>query len=160
MLSLSIVICLLVLRVSSQCRWTAIDPDNDQKVVLDLTPLANITLDILDVVGHHYHYSICRNNVTCRGQRVMTGQTQPSDPTACYIIGRWNSTIQPSYESMDGAMWKFRYNNGDTDCGNPARTWVPVFICNPATKYSVGNVEEPTSCVYEVLIETEYACTD
>eukprot|EP01084_Bolivina_argentea_P270905 460762_1 len=89
----------------------------------------------------------------------MTKEASVNDPSTCYILGRWDSTKEPAYDNINGGTWTFEYNNGDDDCGNPARTWSPMFVCAPGVKYQVGYVDEiPNSCFYEVVIKTQFAC--
>eukprot|EP01084_Bolivina_argentea_P155691 271319_1 len=158
------VFSLLLIVASSQCgNWTVINPDDGSLVTLDLSPLNGITLDIVDTdpEPHHYIYSICQNNQHCEGNNVMVKQTVPSDPNTCYIPGRWDKTKQPEYQNINDGAWTFVYDNGDNDCGNPARTWSPTFVCTPGVIAIAGNVDEiPNSCFYEVEIKTKFACAD
>eukprot|EP01084_Bolivina_argentea_P301767 520697_1 len=160
MTSLYIVSCLLFLRVSSQCKWTVFDDDTGQNVVLDLSPLNHKTFDITDAEQHHYYYSVCQNSESCNGNSVMTKQTN-NYGNDCYILGRWNSSIQPTYQSINGGTWTFIYLNGESDCGNPVRAWSPTFVCAPDSNYNITNVTEvPGTCFYQVLIQTKLACAD
>eukprot|EP01084_Bolivina_argentea_P238264 400293_1 len=149
----------------SQCGpWTVTNPEDGSQVTLDLTCLQGHTFDAVDTDSepHHYHYSVCSNGQSCKGDGVMVQQTVPSDTATCYIIGRWDSNKEPEFENINGGTWTFVYDNGDDDCGNPARTWSPKYVCDASTNYEIGNVNEipnPGSCFYEVEIKTKYACT-
>ena len=57
----------------------------------------------------------------------MVAQTT-ADGLSCFILGRWDQSTQPQYSSDSGGTWAFSYANGDTDCGNPSRTWAPTFV--------------------------------
>eukprot|EP01083_Nonionella_stella_P028025 77164_1 len=134
-----------------QCSWT-VDGNT-----LDLGKcLAGETITAKDPGDHHYSWSICRNGETCKQQDIMVVQRAGD---LCYILGQWDAAIQPKYEATNGGTWTFIYDNGDTDCGSPARTWSPKLVCTPGTHWESGIVNEATgSCYYEVEIKTQYAC--
>lgn len=90
----------------------------------------------------------------------MVAQTSRTDANACYVLGRWDQTITPTYSDLEGGTWTFRYDNGADDCGNPARTWAPTFVCAPGVEADYQTVSEiPGSCFYELTVRTQYACT-
>ena len=86
----------------------------------------------------------------------MVGQ-HPSNSAddACYVIGRWDESINPAYDgSSKPESFVFKYDNGATDCGFPARTWAPTFVCDMSTEYSLGPVTELAgSCYYNMGID-------
>lgn len=81
----------------------------------------------------------------------------------CWPIGRWDPNIRPTLDTTLGNdAWTFIYNNGDDDCGNPRRTWIPTFICDETENAVMGEITEtpPGSCTYLVIIRTRYACAN
>jgi len=147
---------LLVSNAQAQCSWSITDENNNQQN-LDLSCLKSRMLNTGDETNHNYAWSVCTNGNSCNGDQVMVAQT--GEAGDCFILGRWDQTISPSYTSIGGGTWSFQYDNGDTDCGNPARTWAPTFICDRSTEYQVSDATEvPNSCFYEVTVRTRYAC--
>eukprot|EP01084_Bolivina_argentea_P275274 469419_1 len=140
---------------NSQCNWNVSVPGG-QSYTLDLSCAVGKELITTDQDGsHNFLYSICSNGETCNGYPVMTKQTSPEDPNTCYVIGTWDQNIQPIYQSENGGRWIFEYANGDTDCGNPARTWAPTFQCDSA-EWDIDAVQEvPNSCYYTVTVHTK-----
>jgi len=145
----------------AQCKWT-VDDGNGGTVTLDLSPLSGKTIHASDTEdgGHDYAWSVCTNSQSCDGDTVMVAQRPASSSDdACYILGRWDASIEPTYDASAGTF-AFKYDNGATDCGFPARTWAPTLKCQCGTAASfTGGVKElPGSCYYEVEIGSKYAC--
>jgi len=145
----------------AQCRWT-VDDGSGGSVTLDLSGLSGKTLHASDTEdgGHDYAWSVCTNSQSCDGDTVMVAQRPSSgSDDACYILGRWDASIEPTYDAS-AQTFAFKYDNGATDCGFPARTWAPTMKCQCGTSASLASVKElPGSCYYEVEIGTKYACT-
>ena len=62
-----------------------------------------------------YYYTPCQNTESCRGNNVMVEQIAPygSDPDYCYILGRFDPSIQPQYFNDNNTdTWTFIYDNG------------------------------------------------
>ena len=61
-----------------------------------------------------YIYSICNNLWSCPDYQQKEAMVIQKDLEYdfCYILGRWNATIQPQYSSNNGGEWKFIYDNG------------------------------------------------
>ena len=87
----------------------------------------------------------------------------------CIDIASYNLSILPSYSSEYNNVdsWTFNYiNTGECNCyasvnGNKCSTWLPVFVCDKDVEpYSIGPVVTGSiaDCVYEVVINTTYAC--
>ena len=72
--------------------------------------------------------------------------------------GKWDETITPSFSSENNGKWEFTYDNGEDDCGNPQRTWVPTFQCEEGTEWREDQAAETGTCRYEATIYTKYAC--
>ena len=89
----------------------------------------------------------------------MVFQSSDYDPSMCWVLGRYDSSIIPSYSTDSNESWTFEYMNGATDCGNPARTWMITFQCQKGVKYKTSTVTEPGTCLYDATIYTEYACS-
>eukprot|EP00485_Elphidium_margaritaceum_P010992 CAMPEP_0202698586 /NCGR_PEP_ID=MMETSP1385-20130828/11863_1 /ASSEMBLY_ACC=CAM_ASM_000861 /TAXON_ID=933848 /ORGANISM="Elphidium margaritaceum" /LENGTH=316 /DNA_ID=CAMNT_0049355339 /DNA_START=29 /DNA_END=976 /DNA_ORIENTATION=- len=152
-----IIFCVAWVTISQSCSWT-VTHDGAIKT-LDLTPLQGLMLNTTDVSSHYYSFTPCENGVLCRGESVMTCQVTPDGREN--IIGRWDTSISPAFADLGWGpqWWTFEYNNGDTDCGQPARNWVPTFECNESEKYVLGQVVERSgSCYYQITIETMFAC--
>jgi len=119
---------------------------------------------------HDYTWSLCSNDVKktgCDTDGVMVAQTSRTYADECHVLGRWDESIKPTYTELydangdDVGTWAFRYDNGDSDCGNPARTWAPTFVCDPTAELEFGTVSEiPGSCLYEMTLRTKYACAN
>eukprot|EP01084_Bolivina_argentea_P258558 435948_1 len=153
------VFTVLIAVASSQCGpWTVTNPDDGSQVTLDLGPLNGVIMNLTDGEDHNITYSVCRNDELCNGEKAMVRQVPVDDPRYCFILGRWDYSINPEFENINGGTWTFVYDNGDDECGNPVRTWSPLYVCTPGVKYRAGNVTEIASCYYEVTIETEFAC--
>ena len=72
-----------------------------------------VTTDNFDVDPHKYYFSVCSNGVSCDNEDVMVGQDgREGAKGRCYILARWDSSIQPTYDSSNGGIWTFRYQNG------------------------------------------------
>eukprot|EP00483_Globobulimina_turgida_P001717 UN01719 len=152
----SLQIFILVRIVSSQCRWEV--GDN----VLNLTPLQNELVNTTDDSYHIYLYQICNVleiETECGDvEDLMVAQYAQSDPTLCYIIGRWDASIMPTYNSDDNS-WEFEYANGEACNPSLNRNWSPRFICEEGTRLVYGSVTELFgSCRYLLDIHAEYAC--
>eukprot|EP00484_Ammonia_sp_Unknown_P001567 CAMPEP_0197021690 /NCGR_PEP_ID=MMETSP1384-20130603/2635_1 /TAXON_ID=29189 /ORGANISM="Ammonia sp." /LENGTH=313 /DNA_ID=CAMNT_0042449577 /DNA_START=17 /DNA_END=958 /DNA_ORIENTATION=- len=146
-------VCVVGIAAAQNCTWTLNLIGTTR--TLDLRPLQNIALNTTDGISHEYVFTVCENGVQCGsgGDSVMTCQQSE------YILGRWDASVLPSWSSENGGTWSFAYRNGDTDCGNPARTWAPTFVCNEHVHHSIGEVSEVAgSCYYRVTIETMFAC--
>ena len=119
---------------------------------MDLSCAVGRKLTTTDTDGHTYTFTICSNGDTCSGQNVMVDQSKDNQ---CYNLGRWDSSIQPTFDLNNGGMFTFEYANGDNDCGDPARTWVPTFRCDSA-EFAIDQVTEiPGTCRYSVEIHTK-----
>ena len=119
----------------------------------------------VDNEDHNFTFSICNNDQICQNEPVMVSAIDVRDPDFCYIIARWDDSIQPQYNTsiINTDQWTFTYQNGDADCGPPTpRTWIPTFICSNS-ETMMGEVTEVGglgSCIYEVDIFTRYACSN
>eukprot|EP00484_Ammonia_sp_Unknown_P017113 CAMPEP_0197026742 /NCGR_PEP_ID=MMETSP1384-20130603/6769_1 /TAXON_ID=29189 /ORGANISM="Ammonia sp." /LENGTH=266 /DNA_ID=CAMNT_0042455463 /DNA_START=90 /DNA_END=890 /DNA_ORIENTATION=+ len=151
--SLLVLICVLS-AVHGQCKWDVILIGAHH--TLDLTCAEGKELTTQDTSGHSYQFTLCANSASCNGEDVMVSQ---SGEAGCFILGRWDTDVEPEWSSASGGSFTFKYQNGDTDCGNPARTWAPTFVCQEGTEWEVGTVNEVTgSCFYTTTIYTKYAC--
>lgn len=148
----------LIIGVHSACSWS-VPTGAGGTATLDLSCLNLESLSTTDNSGHSYEWSVCTDDKSCDGSAAMVAQSN-SDGSNCYILGRWDATILPQYSDQNGGTWEFQYANGDDDCGSPARTWAPKFICDPNVETEVDAVRETgNSCYYTVNIATKYACT-
>ena len=60
----------------------------------------------------------------------MCRQTLETDPSACRVIARMNSTVVPSFNTDSNGTWEFQFQNGDSDgCGAP-RVFNVFFVCD------------------------------
>ena len=110
-----------------------------------------------------YSFSICNNKLKCNGKDIMTTERFSSNPDQlCIDLASYNASIQPIYSSIynDADSWRFEYDTGECNHGI-CNTWLPVFVCDKNVKpYSIGPVTQEAldSVVYEVVINTTYAC--
>lgn len=151
----TLALILLPVLVKSDCgTWTV------SGQTLDLHCLSGSSIDAQDneEPPHDYLWSFCENGIRCKDDAVMVAQKSRTD-NACYVLGRWDKSIAPTYSDLEGGTWTFRYDNGAEDCGNPARTWAPTFVCAPGVVAQYETVSEiPGSCFYELTVRTQYAC--
>merc|ERR1719203_209420 len=141
---------------NAQCKWDSFYPGGSS--TLDLSCAVGKELTTTDSEGHTYLFTICKNGESCSGQNVMVEQKNANGD--CWTLGKWDSSIQPTYSLANGGMFTFEFANGDNDCGDPARTWVPTFRCD-SSEFVIDQVTEISgTCRYEVEIHTKYACAD
>eukprot|EP01084_Bolivina_argentea_P059289 108254_1 len=165
-MSLTVIFGSLLSVVSSQCYWTVTNPENGLPVTLNLTALQGITLEYLEdnevEIGpqNAYNYTICANKEICYddGEYMMVNQFSGGYyfPIDCFMVGRWDNTIKPVFENINGGTWTFVYDNVGT------RTWSPKFVCAPDVMYQAGIINEVPvySCFYELEIRTQFACPE
>jgi len=157
----AVIFCLICIgiTVNSQCKWTVSGLIGGPDVTLDLSCARGRRLELVDSSQHDYYYAICQNGHNCDGVSVMVEQIVSNGGTEdCYNLATWDASVTPSYSGNSGGQWVFNYPTGDTDCGNPARTWVPTFVCDENIDFAFDSVSE-TYCTYYATIRTKYACT-
>eukprot|EP01084_Bolivina_argentea_P174295 301927_1 len=172
MLPCNLVFLYLVTGALSLCSWTV--KDGDDSVILDLSPLANITLysylpDIHPGLMYLFEYTPCRNGINYVNEysetEIMVQETDESPLNINLIIAKWNSTINPQYSNENNIdKWVFRYNKVD-DNGFGVAVWQPTFICAPDVQYNMSNVTNQVMQdksgyygLFSVTIKTQYAC--
>jgi len=149
------ILTLTLYDVSSACSWTVTD-DTGNQVTLDLSCLNQQSLTTTDG-DHSYEWSVCTDGQSCSGQNVMVSQFT-ADGAQCYVLGMWDQTLSPQYNSDNGGTWEFTYANGG-DCDGNIRTWTPTFVCDQSSEHSIDAVQEQgNSCIYTVNVRTKYAC--
>eukprot|EP01083_Nonionella_stella_P201699 737642_1 len=160
----SLILCYYLLSIAyGDCQW-AVKAATGGTVTLDLSCIEEehktIHIKGTGQDSHHdYYWSMCSNSQQCNGDNVMVRQIVDGDSSHCYVLGRYDGKIKPT--TPNGDTWQFVYANGQNDCGHPARTWAPTFICNPDEEWKVGNVnEELNTCYYTIIINTKYACSN
>ena len=134
----------------------------ETKLHLEWFPNNNRVLEQLDIGDYKYFYSVCRNDVSCGSGQDSTGQIEQSaSNNICYIVSRFDDTIQPIYNSTT-QQWIFYYENGwDFDCqfNRINRTVTIYWHCNMSTDGIITNVTEPDDpCEYIMYIESKWAC--
>eukprot|EP01084_Bolivina_argentea_P099417 178721_1 len=142
---------------NSQCTF---DDMGSSGYMLDLRALEHAT-----VVGnddeYSYIYTPCRNGDQCPSESGtdtgMAIQTR-DDPAECFILCNWDqAATKPTYDATD-ETWKFEYMNGN-DCNGEPRHFYVYYNCNPSIgDYKVGSAGEISACVYEMYIDTKWAC--
>ena len=112
---------------------------------------------------NYFHYTPCKNGETScihnAGQIIQ--QHDPNNTDYCYIVSIWNnyaSEVTPKYSNKT-ETWSFYYNNGDSGhCSTGKRRAITIhWHCN-MNKSEIINVTEPEICIYEMYIESKWAC--
>lgn len=118
-----------------------------------------------DEYGETYYYSVCDNLEYCDSEYGMVTEFSNIDHYICSVIGRYDASIQPTYQIYYGVeQWKFMYNNGDygqfCNEGYGRNAWFVTFQCKPGVTYSISDVYVGTdTCIWEATVETLFACT-
>ena len=145
-----------IVTINGRCKWTA----KNSSQTLDLSCLSGKVLTTTeqnmngDIIAD-YSFSICANTQSCGQDNVMATQHPKNLPGRCFNVGTFDPSINPEFSDQSGgAQWVFTYLGDPTDCPSPGRQWIPTFICDQATEYSIGVVQE-SRCAYSVPIRTK-----
>ena len=159
---------MVITPLSQQQDCYFIDTINSSQV-LDLRALNEITLQYSDGIGqYNYSYSICSNNLPCllyTGQEIYVMSYQYDLPaTDCLWLAQWddNDIKQPSYNSSS-QIWTFPQFEGQScyDFGGISRNTTIHWQCDETVESAqISSVNEPVPCIYDITIESKYACTN
>ena len=135
------------------CKWTV------SNQTLNLRHLSGKKLQTVQIgdngqVYSNYNFSICANSEVCGDIETMAAQFPTDLPGYCFNAGSYNASINPIYSAESGGSWTFTYLGDSLVC--PQRSeWIPTFVCNSTTEYSISTVTEPSTCQYYVTIQTK-----
>eukprot|EP01084_Bolivina_argentea_P209829 357345_1 len=122
----------------------------------------NITLSIASSIWNSdtlYYYTPCANGVSCSDMQAPPGQVLQSSSNICYVISKWNGTIEPEYNSHT-QTWQFYYSNGGL-CGDDSFGEIYInWHCNLAKDGVITymNQTNGSTCLYEMQVESRWAC--
>eukprot|EP01084_Bolivina_argentea_P045241 83281_1 len=149
--------------VCQNCVFT--DPNTGAVLYLDALQDASLVFTSnTSWDDHTYTYTPCRNAAECftNGQfwYSMCGQIG-NDCSIFTIIALWDSSVQPTYDPINGGQWSFQYQNGWGCNGNVPRLFTVNYLCDmEAGDYQIisAGESETVMCSYHYNINTKWAC--
>mmetsp|Transcript_13619 Transcript_13619/g.21403 ORF Transcript_13619/g.21403 Transcript_13619/m.21403 type:complete len:170 (-) Transcript_13619:35-544(-) len=117
--------------------------------------------------GYTYSYSPCQGLYQCSSNEpmAMIMRQESAKPSTCEWLSKWdNGAMNPMYHYTDDETWTWMYSNasitnkckqfGDADIVEV------IWNCSSVTNhdYDIQWVGERSQCIYQVAINSKYAC--